>query len=169
MDTARALLADPASLPLRDIHLPAPPGWWPPAPGWWVLAALALGLPLAALAWRALRRRGALRRAALAECAALRGHLDDPAALAAGVSLLLRRVVLALDPGGAQVATTGEAWLAHLRSLAPGFEDTALAELLLSAPYSAHPTFDTSALLAALERWIRALPAREPRGRGARV
>jgi hypothetical protein len=32
---------------LRDIHLPAEPGWWPPAPGWWLLAALLA----AAFAW----------------------------------------------------------------------------------------------------------------------
>ena len=33
-------LADPVADPLaqlRDIPLPADPGWWPPAPGWWLL------------------------------------------------------------------------------------------------------------------------------------
>ena len=37
---------------LRDIHLPAEPGWFPPAPGWW-LAVLDV-LALAALAVRRL-------------------------------------------------------------------------------------------------------------------
>jgi hypothetical protein len=36
---------------LRDIHLPATPGWWPPAPGWWLLAALAI----AAVVWLVMR------------------------------------------------------------------------------------------------------------------
>ena len=40
---------------LRDIHLPAAPGWWPPAPGWWLLALL--GITLLILAIRALQRR----------------------------------------------------------------------------------------------------------------
>ena len=29
-----------AALPLRDLRLPEPVGWWPPAPGWWILAAI---------------------------------------------------------------------------------------------------------------------------------
>ena len=40
------------TLPLRDLHLPEPVGWWPPAPGWWILlllvtTLLAYGLVLA--------------------------------------------------------------------------------------------------------------------------
>jgi len=33
---------DVSQLPLRDIHLPGPVGWWPPAIGWWLVAALVL-------------------------------------------------------------------------------------------------------------------------------
>jgi len=56
----------PAELPLRDIHLPEPVGWWPPAPGWWALLALALA-GAAAWGWLAWRRRTRVRRAALAD------------------------------------------------------------------------------------------------------
>ena len=28
---------DEKALPLRDLHLPEPIGWWPLAPGWWVI------------------------------------------------------------------------------------------------------------------------------------
>ncbi|MGH8629975.1 MAG: DUF4381 family protein, partial [Burkholderiales bacterium] len=36
-------MTDPSQLPLRDIHLPAEPGLWPPAPGWGLLALLLMG------------------------------------------------------------------------------------------------------------------------------
>jgi len=157
MNLAPDMLQDPANLPLRDIHLPPPPAWWPPAPGWWVLAALAIALPLAWLGWRHLRERTALRRAALRELDALRRQALEPARLAQEVSLLLRRISLALDPAHAHLTTTGEAWLARLRALAPGLEQ-GFDEALLVAPYAARADIDTSALLAALERWIRALP-----------
>ncbi|HMM75831.1 MAG TPA: DUF4381 family protein [Gammaproteobacteria bacterium] len=153
---------DPAQLPLRDIHLPPPPSWWPPAPGWWLLGLLLVGLPAALLLGRHLRRRGALRRRALGELASLRARGGPPGLVAAEAALLLRRVSLALDPARRHVAATGSAWLARVRSIAPGFEDAALAELLLRAPYAAQTELDASALLAALERWIRALP-RSPR------
>ena len=47
------------TLPLRDVHLPAAPGGWPPAPGWWLLSgALRLGLGgRVALRLRRRRRR----------------------------------------------------------------------------------------------------------------
>jgi len=55
---------DPSSIPLRDIHLPDPIGWWPPAPGWSIVLGL-LVLASAGLAfalWHRHRRR--LQRAA---------------------------------------------------------------------------------------------------------
>lgn len=45
---------DPLSQ-LRDIHLPATGGFWPPAPGWWLLALILL-LSLAGLCWLLHRR-----------------------------------------------------------------------------------------------------------------
>lgn len=149
---------DPAQLPLRDIHLPPVPSWWPPAPGWWLLAVLLVVAPTVLLLWFGLRRRGALRRRALRELATLRARGGSPAEIAAAVALLQRRVSLALDPARHHVAATGAAWLARLRAIAPGFEAAALGEALLRAPYKAQAELDTSALLAALERWLRALP-----------
>ena len=156
---------DPQTLPLRDIHLPPPPSWWPPAPGWWLVAIAAIVVPILAVLWWRARRRGALRRAALRELATLRTRTDDPVRLAAETALLLRRISLALDPAHHHVAVTGDAWLARLRAIAPGFEDAGLAASLLTAPYAHRPNVDTGPLLDALERWSRALPASTRRRR----
>lgn len=149
---------DPIELPLRDIHLPPPPSWWPPAPGWWLLGVLIVVVPIVVLGWLHWRRRSALRRRALREVAALRARGGSPAQIAAAVALLQRRVSLALDPARLHVAATGADWLARVRAIAPGFESAALGDTLLRAPYAAQADVDTSELLAALERWIRALP-----------
>src|SRR5690606_36013348 len=44
----RARVSQGAPLPLRGIHLPVEPQWWPPAPGWWLLGGLVLAALVAA-------------------------------------------------------------------------------------------------------------------------
>ncbi|WP_028917230.1 DUF4381 family protein [Pseudoxanthomonas sp. J35] len=101
---------DPANLPLRDVHLPGSPSWWPPAPGWWLLgAAIALALLAWAgwLAWRRARRRRWLRwfEHASAGPGTLPGRL-------AAMSALLRRAARRRQPGAELLQ--GEAWLRFL-------------------------------------------------------
>ena len=102
--------ATPASLPLRDIHLPPAPSWWPPAPGWWGLAAaLALVLVFAlAIRWRRQRRRRALQRLFDDTIAAA----PTPAARVAAMSGLLRRAARRIHPGADTLA--GNDWLRFL-------------------------------------------------------
>jgi type II secretory pathway pseudopilin PulG len=109
---------NPAELPLRDLHLPDPVGWWPLAPGWWLLAALAAAaLGYLARRWLAARRRNAARRQALA---ALETCVDEyrrhgnAVRLGGELSELLRRTMLAYAPRAEVAGLTGEAWLAWL-------------------------------------------------------
>ncbi|MCW5580079.1 MAG: DUF4381 family protein [Luteimonas sp.] len=97
-------------LPLRDIHEPAAPPWWPPAPGWWIVAG-ALLLVLAWLAWRRWRRVRARR---LAECAfdAAVAAATTPATRIAAMSELLRRAAQRRDPAAATL--DGDDWLRFL-------------------------------------------------------
>ena len=124
--------------PLRDIHLPAEPGWWPPAPGWWLLAALLL-LALGWFAWtlraRMARRRRARDLEALVGAVAARVPLDaSGAALAAELSLLLRRAARLAGPGTA--ALRGEAWLQWLDGGDPASPfSRGPGRLLLDAPW----------------------------------
>lgn len=104
---------------LRDIHLPDPPGWWPPAPGWW-LVALLVAAAMAWLAWRACanyRRRRPLRQAQRLYGDLYRryrrGELSPQAYLQETNELIKRVLIHGLGEHRARRAS-GEAWLALL-------------------------------------------------------
>lgn len=131
---------DPAEIPLRDLHLPADIGWWPPAPGWWLLLGLA-GIGLLALIVFALKARAGNA----ARCAALR-MLDEyagdyrrhrnPVVLATQVSALLRRVMLAYAPRSEIAGLTGREWLEWLdRDLDDAAFAGGVGRQLLELPY----------------------------------
>lgn len=109
---------NPVELPLRDLHLPEPTGWWPLAPGWWVLLAiLAAGLLLLGRNVLRQRRRDAARRLALRQLDSLgRDYMKhrNASQLGSDVSELLRRTMLAYAPRGDVAGLTGEQWLAWL-------------------------------------------------------
>lgn len=151
---------NPEDIPLRELHLPPPVGWWPPAPGWWLLAALFL-CALGWLLWRAWQnwRRAAPRRLALAELARLQRTWQnerDVSALGARLSPLLRRAMLAYAPRAQVAGLTGQAWLAWLDR---GFDDrpfsTGPGRCLESLPYrrpGQAPDVDPGLLIAAVRR-----------------
>ena len=86
----------PDTLPLRDVHLPPSPSWWPLALGWWlVIAAIVLVLGTLALWWWR-RHRRAQRWAATFD-AALQAA-STPAQRLAALSALLRRAARTVDP-----------------------------------------------------------------------
>lgn len=148
---------NPAGGPeLRDIHLPAAPGWWPPAPGWWIVAAIVL----ATVAYLCIKvylytKRRRLQRAVMGEldrCVA-DGH-NDPTRLAACLSEFLRRLALRTAPRAA--AYSGDQWMAYLDE--QGRTDQfsrGVGRVLLEAPYDPHATYDSFALIALVRRFAR--------------
>jgi hypothetical protein len=131
---------DETQLPLRDLHLPDPVGWWPLAPGWWfvlLLAATALGY----LTWRAYLqwRRNAARRFALRELARYEAEYlkhRNPVTLGKQLSELLRRGMLAYAPRGEVAGLTGETWLQWLDNGMPlPYFHTEGGRSLLELPY----------------------------------
>jgi len=109
---------------LRDIHLPEAVAYWPPAPGWWILLFCLAG----AVVWAERTRRRRARspeRLALAELEQLAEAFEvesDGAALASGLSEVLRRVSLLRFDASQVAAVYGEARAASLRvdEAAPG-------------------------------------------------
>ena len=152
------------ALPLRDLHLPEPIGWWPLAPGWWVLLAL-LAVALGYLAWRWYRawvfnapRRFALRELARIEAEYLEHR--DPVVLGKQLSELLRRGMLAYAPRADIAGLTGEDWLAWLDSGMPvPYFHTEGGKSLLTLPYrdpqGDFSDIDVGALLAAVRMRLR--------------
>jgi hypothetical protein len=108
---------DFSQIPLRDIHLPDPVGWWPPAPGWWLVAALVIGgLVVAWLRYhRRFRERAALK--ALKRVLAALEQGAEPVSCLQQISMVMRRFAMSVAATERPVAgLTGERWLDFLDS-----------------------------------------------------
>ncbi|MCB1843195.1 MAG: DUF4381 domain-containing protein [Halioglobus sp.] len=152
---------NPEDIPLRDLHLPEPIGWWPLAPGWWLLIALAAA-GLCWLLWRAWCqwRRAAARRVALAELGRLAAAYQqdgNAVALARHLSALTRRTMLAYAPRTDIAGLTGEAWLSWLdRGLPTPLFASGAGRELESLPYRGELAdtgqVDAAALITAVKQ-----------------
>ena len=146
---------------LRDIHMPAEPGLWPPAPGWWLLGIIVLvGLGwLARRGWQALSRYWLYRKVAAelnAICARYSRHGDDQR-LTADVSRLLRRAALREYTRSHAAGLTGDTWLTFLDETQVGNDfSTGPGRCLATVPYGDRRSpVDAEALANAVRRWLR--------------
>ncbi|RUL74408.1 DUF4381 family protein [Dyella choica] len=144
------------SLPLRDIHLPAAPPWWPPAPGWWLLfGGICLAVATGYLFFRRVRRARIWRARVLAQIRQLAGrHASDDVAHATALHQLLRRAArcYAADSHHLQ----GEPWR---RVLARVPVDNATLDTLMTLEacmYQPRAGFDRVAAETAVQRWLQA-------------
>ncbi|MEO5794030.1 MAG: DUF4381 domain-containing protein [Rhodoferax sp.] len=150
----------PPALQLRDIHLPAAPGFWPLAPGWWAAIALLVLLlvGVAVLVWRRHQRKRA-GRGVLRELAALEAgfrQAPSPDSLAR-ISMLLRQIALAHFPRQTVSPLSGGDWLRFLdASGGRGRFTEGPGRVLSSLPYQrALPAnLDVDALMALVHEWV---------------
>lgn len=157
-------MKQPASLPLRDIHLPGPVSWWPPAPGWWLLAGLLLALAVLVVWWRRHRRRLRLAAVTLARRELEAIEADHKAGAAAEdvvqrLSVLLRRVSISLFPRSQAAGLTGRQWLEFLDQPLPrpAFSEGP-GRLLAEAPYRPSvPAEEVAPLLDLTREWLAAV------------
>lgn len=97
-------------LPLRDVHLPAAPGWWPLAPGWWLVVGCIALVLVVAFALQQRRQRQRRRRELLFDQQVMAANAG--AAQLAAASELLRRAAVRVDPEAPRLQA--EAWLRFL-------------------------------------------------------
>src|SRR5262245_32159818 len=152
---------------LKDLHLPIPPGWWPPAPGWWLLLLIAVAtLVLGVLAL--LRRRARQRpyRVARAELERIGVGFDagrlNTHDLAHALSGLLKRASIAREGRTRIARLEGDAWLEYLDGVAGEAAFTTGAGALLGARrFDPAASGDAPHLIAIVDRLL----ARMERGR----
>jgi hypothetical protein len=162
---------DFSQLPLRDIHLPGPIGWWPLAPGWWLLVALLLaGLAAYAVYFYLTRHRRVAVRALERVRAALEQGAE-PVACLQNVSTVLRRFAMttvvpphAGAPAPDVPGLIGNAWLEYLDSRwSRGGFTTASGRRLLVAPYARPNSIERTTALELTTlclAWLAAQPVK---------
>ncbi len=124
---------------LKDVALPATPGWWPPAIGWWI--ALLAVLAVCALAFWLIKRELGKRQRNTWRTTALTEHQrisDDffntknQHNTLAELSVLMRRVSLAVQSRRSVAALTDDQWLQSLDSIGETSDYSSGAGRLLS-------------------------------------
>ncbi|MHC8440979.1 MAG: DUF4381 domain-containing protein [Candidatus Eutrophobiaceae bacterium] len=160
---------DPLELPLRDIHLPPDPAWFPPAWGWFAL--LFFVVLAAAIAWWLYRRMSARRIGHDLRDALFVLRLDyiqepDQRRLLRELSIWYRRALISATPPECYSSLTGEAWLSALDGFDPEQRrfTTGVGRILAHGPYLPNIQFDAHAVLTLSEEWLKRFMRAERRG-----
>jgi len=126
---------------LRDIVIPDAPPYWPPASGVWVALGMVAAI-LLLVAWRlhVVRNRNAYRKAGL--------MLLGRAETAYDVSIVLKRVALAVFPREQVASLYGDDWAAFLHRTCP----RSYFKALTSSDFGTEPG---EGLLELASTWIR--------------
>lgn len=146
-------------LPLRDIHLPEPIGWWPPALGWWLLLILIPTLIIASWwLYKRITRRTAVKTARKLLRQIRRDTQSDDIDKLRQLSALLRRVAISVAPRRDCAGLTGEDWLRYLdRSVKGSPFSEGVGRCLVNAHYrkTVDEAIDMSAMLELCEQWLK--------------
>ncbi len=158
---------EPASLPLRDIHLPDPVSLWPLAPGWWALMILLVTVTLLTMYFIRRYRNHKISALYLAKQELERIKTDfninnDKSNLVKELSELIRRLSISIFPREESAGLTGEEWLKFLDQYSDKNEfDTGIGRVLIEAPYQADPEFNSNELLALIATWVESVGKRK--------
>ncbi len=157
-------------LPLRDIVLPPPVGWWPPATGWWLVATFLLVLlAWSAWYWRRHRKRMQLLKPArqtLQQIERRFARHSDSRLLVQELSTLLRQVALSLAPREQVAGLVGKPWLAWLDNcLEDAPFSNGIGRVFAAQAYALEVQVNSDALIKLCGRWLTACADGPTRGK----
>lgn len=153
-------LSDPLAQ-LKDIHLPAEIGLWPPAWGWWLLVLFIIGSTATILfLLRRHKSRNAYRATALKELDNLQRELNENQAAdyLQGLSIILRRTAITGCGKHFNPSINGQEWLEWLDSCCHQTKQQfsqGIGTVLLHGRYQKSPEFDRSQLHRLCVMWIQ--------------
>ena len=151
---------DPASLPLRDIHLPDPVSWWPLAPGWWLLLFIVIAGIFLSLFLIKRHREKKLSAIFIAnqEFDQIKNNFknnNDQSRLIADLSALLRRISISIHKRDVAASLTNEDWLKFLDQYSTNNEfSQGVGRILVEGPYQPSPSYDSDELIALISLWF---------------
>lgn len=147
---------DFASLPIRDIHLPASVSWWPLAPGWWITLGLFVLAALVVYFLKFMKERRQLEQQVVEEFEGLVNEYrktKDAYDLLASLSRLIRRVGITRFGHRRVAALTGTHWLNFLDEVLAATKSQSqlrfegeLGELLIAGQYQKSGPIDENSL-----------------------
>lgn len=160
--------ADPATLELRDIHLPDALLWWPPAPGWWMLLILIIITGLSVFLLIRQRRNKRLSASYMAKQELIRIESEyqinkDKSILIKELSKLIRRLSISLFNRSESASLTGQNWLMFLdQSIGNDSFSKGIGRVLIEAPYQEKPDYNETELLILIRSWIDSADQKKP-------
>lgn len=148
------------TLPLRDIHLPDPIGWWPLAPGWWGVLGLVLLIISGIFWWRRKkhRRNSTPWQAALTELDRL--ATDDTMSARdklQALSILIKRTAMSVDGREIVAGLAGDEWLEWLDQSWPKQPrfSRGIGRLLGQGPYRQQPDLaELTQIFSLCREWL---------------
>ncbi len=154
---------DPATLALRDIHLPDPVSWWPLAPGWWILllSTIVTGSMIVYFIRRRRSQRSSAVYLAKQELDRIKNEFvlnQDKSILVKELSELIRRLSISVFKRDETASLTGQDWLEFLdQDTENKLFSNGTGRILIEAPYQARPDFDSTELLHLISEWIESV------------
>ena len=124
-------------LPLRDLHLPEPIGWWPPAMGWWLVLGLLIALGIGAFLLIQRHRRATPLKRAFEALKELESRTDIKAEeRLQSISAIIKRFAMSIAPREEVAGLSGDAFFEWIKARIndQSFSSSRL-ELLRTSPY----------------------------------